>query len=90
MIIVMAFTLVVISIGLAPGRGLFWRWLRQRGQRKQFATQTVLDDLFHYAYDHGDLAGVVPESFLLGVSGDVTRLGLTQLEQQGFPLLGGQ
>jgi len=82
-IIVMAFIIVAISITLAPGRGLFWTWIRQRGDRKRFAAQTVLDDLFHYAYDHGALDTIVPRSFLEGVSGSVAKAGLQQLENQG-------
>ena len=83
MIIVVAFLLVVISIGFAPGRGLVWRWLRQRGDRKRFAARTVLNDLFHYAYDHGSMETAVPESFLSGVSGSMVEMGLQQLVSQG-------
>lgn len=83
MIIVVAFSLVVISIGFAPNRGLVWSLLRRRGDRKRFAAKTVLDDIFHYAYDHGSLETAVPESFLLGVSGDVTGDGLRRLERKG-------
>lgn len=83
MIIVVAFSLVVLSIGFAPGRGLAWSLLRQRGDRKRFAAKTVLDDIFHYAYDHGSLETAVPQQFLLGVSGDVTQDGLKQLINKG-------
>ncbi|WP_420644521.1 metal ABC transporter permease [Candidatus Leptofilum sp.] len=84
MIIVVAFLLVLLSIGFAPGRGLVWSLLRQRGDRRRFAAQTVLNDLFHYAYDHGSLDTAVPQTFLLGVSGNVTNLGLAQLLRQGY------
>lgn len=84
MIIVVAFLLVVISIGFAPERGLVWALLRRRGDRHRFAAQTVLNDLFHYAYDHGSLETAVPHSFLTGVSGNVAELGLQQLLNQGY------
>lgn len=84
MIIVVAFLLVVISIGFAPGRGLVWSLLRQRGDRRRFAAQTVLNDLFHYAYDHGSLDTAVPHKFLLGVSGSSAKMGLQQLHRQGY------
>lgn len=84
MIIVVAFLLVVISIGFAPGRGLVWSLLRQRGDRRRFAAQTVLNDLFHYAYDHGSLATAVPQKFLFGVSGSSAKMGLKQLLRQGY------
>lgn len=84
MIIVVAFALVVLSLAFAPGRGLVWRFLRQRRDRRRFAAQTVLDDLFHYAYDHGALDTAVPESFLQGVTGQEAQLGLQQLQAQGY------
>ncbi len=84
MIIVVAFLLVVISIGFAPGRGLVWSLLRQRGDRRRFAAQTVLNDMFHYAYDHGSLETAVPQKFLLGVSGNIANLGLKRLLRQGY------
>ncbi|MFK7800864.1 MAG: metal ABC transporter permease [Anaerolineae bacterium] len=83
MIIVVAFLIVVISIGFAPGRGLVWRLLRQRGDKQRFAARTVLNDLFHYAYDHGSMETAVPESFLAGVSGNVVKIGLQQLLRDG-------
>lgn len=84
MIIVVAFLIVVVSIGFAPGRGLVWRLLRQRGDQQRFAARTVLDDLFHYAYDHGSMETAVPESFLAGVSGNVVKIGLQQLLRDGY------
>ena len=84
MIIVVAFLIVVISIGFAPGRGLVWRLLRQRGDQRRFAARTVLNDMFHYAYDHGSMETAVPESFLTGVSGNAFKIGLQQLSREGL------
>ena len=84
MIIVVAFLVVVISIGFAPERGLVWKLLRQSGDRKRFAAQTVMSDMFHYAYDHGSLETVVPQSFLIGLSGSVAKVGLQRLQSQGY------
>ena len=39
MIIVVAFALVLLSITLAPGRGLLWNQLRQRENRRQFGSR---------------------------------------------------
>ena len=36
MIIVVSFALVLLSLTLAPGRGIIWTQLRQRGNRRQF------------------------------------------------------
>ncbi len=38
MIIVVAFVLVLLSITLAPGRGIVWTQLRQRAHRRRFGT----------------------------------------------------
>lgn len=89
MIIVVAFLLVVVSIAFAPGRGLVWRTLRQRGDRRRFAAQTVLDDLYRYASDHGAPTGPVPASFIEGVSGSVAALGLARLEADGMAVRDG-
>lgn len=79
LIIVVAFSIVIVSIAFAPGRGLLWSSLRSRRDRRRFAAQTVLSDLYHYAMDHGTASAGVPESFLVGVSGPTAKLGLRQL-----------
>lgn len=82
MIIVMAFSLVVISVGFAPGRGLLWSLLRSYRDRRRFAAQTLLDDLYHYAIDHGSPTQPVPNEFLLGVGGGSATLGLRRLQRR--------
>jgi manganese/zinc/iron transport system permease protein len=84
MIIVAAFAIVIISIGFAPGRGLIWSLLRQRGDRQRFAAQTVLRDVYKYAQAHGSMTHPVPEQIILGVRGTNAQIGLDQLEQQGY------
>jgi manganese/zinc/iron transport system permease protein len=79
MIIVMAFLVVMVSIGFAPGRGLVWTLVRQSQDRRRFAAQNALRDLYRYCQSHNAPA---PESFLVGVHG--SRLGLNQLEQRGY------
>lgn len=83
MIIVVAFALVTLSLGFAPNRGLVWAMLRSRGDRRRFAAQTVLQDIYHYAVDHGSPNEAVQEQFLIGVSGPSAKLGLKQLEEAG-------
>ena len=53
LIVVVAFLLVLISLCFAPDRGLVWTLLRRRADRRRFAAQTILQDLYHYAIDHG-------------------------------------
>lgn len=82
MIIVMAFLIVLISLGFAPQRGLVWTTLRRRGDRHRFAAQTILRDVYKYAQSHGSPTYPVPETWIVGVKGDVATLGLNQLAQQ--------
>ncbi len=83
MIIVVAFTLVLASIALAPGRGLVWSRLRQRSNRRRFAAQNVLRDLFRYAQAHGGFESAVPDAFIRGVAERSAQLGLRQLQAEG-------
>ena len=83
MIIVVAFFLVLLSILFAPGRGLIWRLVRRAGDRRRFASQNVMRDLYHYAYDHGKPTDRVPEAFLSGLRGGVAHKGLRALLSEG-------
>jgi manganese/zinc/iron transport system permease protein len=82
-IIVVAFSLVMISIAFAPGRGLVWTLIRQRGDKRRFAAQTTLRDLYKYARSHGSPTYPVPTAFILGVGGQNVRVGLEQLVKRG-------
>ncbi|MEQ8677268.1 MAG: metal ABC transporter permease [Aggregatilineales bacterium] len=87
MIIVMAFAVVFISIMFAPERGLIGTWIQARADRKRFAAQTVLRDVYRYATNHvaneSDLTTYpVPMRFLLGVRGAMAPIGLKQLTAQ--------
>lgn len=84
MIIVIAFVVVIVSIGFAPGRGLVWAMLRRRGDRRRFAAQTILRDLYKYALSHGDVHYPVPNSFITGIGGGQAQVGLAQLERNGY------
>ncbi|MEL6269259.1 MAG: metal ABC transporter permease [Chloroflexota bacterium] len=83
MIIVVAFAVVLISIGFAPGRGLVWTLLRQRGDSRRFAAQTTLRDLYRYAQSHGSIFYPVPDAFITGVGGSNASQGLRELEKRG-------
>lgn len=79
MIIVIAFMLVLASITLAPGRGLVWARLRQRANRRRFAADNTLRDLYRYALAHGAVDSPVPDAFIRGVGDGRAALGLRQL-----------
>ncbi len=86
MIIVAAFTIVVISIAIAPGRGLVWTLRQRHSDRRRFAAQTVLDDLYRYALAHGGPDHPVPARFMRGLDPTRARIGLQRLERRGCVL----
>lgn len=84
MVIVVAFVIVMLSIGFAPERGLIWTTLRSRSDRHRFAAQSTLRDLYKYAVSHGDETHPIPASFILGIGGGSAPIGLAQLEKRGY------
>lgn len=84
MIIVVAFTIVVISIAFAPERGMIWTLIRQQHDRRRFAAQTTLHDLYRYARSHGRNTHPIPCSFINAVGGSNVKLGLNRLEKNGY------
>ena len=54
-IVLCATALVVLSLFLAPRRGLAWRWARARRNRRRLRVEAVLDDLYALAAQHGTL-----------------------------------
>lgn len=83
MIIVVAFCIVVVSLLIAPGRGIVWTLLRRSRDRRTFAATTVRRDLFHFASHHGASVRPMPEEYLIGTGGPTARLGLRELENSG-------
>ncbi|MYD08551.1 MAG: metal ABC transporter permease [Chloroflexi bacterium] len=83
MIIVVAFGLVLLSITLSPERGLLWRRLNERANRRRFAAQHTLRDLYRYALRHGGVDAPAPDDFIRGVGDRRAELGLRQLQADG-------
>lgn len=52
-VIVISF-FVLLSISLAPNRGLLWRWVRRRRNRRRLQVEAVLADLYTLANQHDD------------------------------------
>jgi manganese/zinc/iron transport system permease protein len=80
----MASLIVAVSIAFAPERGVVWRQLRQRQDRRRFAALNVLDDLLRHASGHGDLHYATDEMLLVGLRGSQARAGLRDLEREGL------
>ena len=51
-IVLVASGVVLISLFLAPNRGLAWRWMRQQRNRRQLRLETVLSDLYRLEKQH--------------------------------------
>ena len=83
MIIVVAFALVMLSIMLAPGRGLLWSRLRQIANRREFAAVNTLRDCYRYALSHGPPDYPVPDAFIRGLRSHGVDSGLRQLRGAG-------
>jgi manganese/zinc/iron transport system permease protein len=47
--------IVLLSLFLAPNRGLLWGWARKRRNRRRLRIDAVLSDLFALASQHGSL-----------------------------------
>jgi len=84
MIIVVAFSLVLASMALAPGRGLLWSSWRRRLDSRRFARQNALRDLYRYALSHGSPGTPVPDAFIRGIGDRSAALGLAQLLSVGL------
>lgn len=82
-IIIIAFLIVLASLGFAPGRGLVWTMMSQRQDRRRFAAQNTLRDLYRYAMAHGGAGQPVPQAFMQGLGG-ATSLGLAQLQRMNW------
>lgn len=54
-IVLMISAIVLISLFVAPARGLLWRWLYQLKQRREFRSDAILLDLYALAQQHDNL-----------------------------------
>ncbi|MGI9141353.1 MAG: iron chelate uptake ABC transporter family permease subunit [Gemmatimonadaceae bacterium] len=85
--IVLAVTLVVVvSLALAPRRGLVWEWIRHRRNQRQVRTGAILTDLYALASQHADRAHGHPVAVLEAMDakrGGVRRT-LDVLQAQGL------
>lgn len=52
MIVVIVSTIVIISLTLAPNRGLIWKYIRDRKNQMEIGEDQVLVNLYHLAMNH--------------------------------------
>ncbi|HLV26945.1 MAG TPA: iron chelate uptake ABC transporter family permease subunit [Gemmatimonadales bacterium] len=85
-IVLVATGVVVVSIALAPGRGLVWQAARHARNRRQLRTETVLTDLYALGIQHaGQLHGHDARSIeALGPTRGAVGTALQQLAARGL------
>lgn len=84
LIVVAAVLIALMALFIAPGRGILWAWLAQRRDRRVFAAQNVLQDLYRHCLSHNDLTQVTEESLLIGLRGAAAHAGLERLQREGL------
>jgi manganese/zinc/iron transport system permease protein len=84
-IVLCATAIVVVSLTLAPNRGLLWSWLRRARNRRRLALDAVLLDLYELSRQHAD--GEHPHTLgaleAMSQRGGVAR-SLAALADRGF------
>jgi manganese/zinc/iron transport system permease protein len=85
-IVLLMSAVVVISLVLAPNRGLLWAWLRQLNNRRRLQLQAVLEDLYALSLQHDEPGHPHATAVLRSMSsghGGADR-SLVELESQGL------
>lgn len=78
--------IVVLSLFVAPNRGLLWRWIRDQRNGRRLRLEAVLLDLYALASQHGHLDHPHAESVLHAMSAHAgnPRHNLKALAEHGF------
>jgi manganese/zinc/iron transport system permease protein len=85
-IVLIVSSIALISLALAPNRGLVWSWLRRRRNRRRLRWEAVLTDMYALARQHEDLGHPHATGTLQAMNagrGGV-RLTLRRLQDQGY------
>ncbi|HMP03625.1 MAG TPA: iron chelate uptake ABC transporter family permease subunit [Gemmatales bacterium] len=96
-IVLVASVLLVVSILVAPGRGLWWHYLRLRQHRRDVAAENVLADFYRHGERQGDRTAPMPAAELADQRGlrfpplertmrDLCRRGLAESAGDGWRL----
>ncbi len=83
-VVLVASGLVLVSMLLAPERGLLWRWLRGARARRAIAGQRVLAAFHGLAEAHGDRAYPTEEGMLETLVGRPAPGVIDRLERDGL------
>lgn len=84
LIIVAASLIVGFSLLFAPERGLVWQAWKQRQDKQQFLSESLLADIYRLAEKHGSTTYVVPDGMLTSLHGRAARKALRELAAHGL------
>lgn len=90
MIVIIISVIVIISLVLAPNRGLLWRYMKNKKRQKAISEDQVLVNLYHLAMNHGDLnhshdiLTISPNTSIKGKGKKNIREQLQRLKSRGF------
>ena len=83
-IVLVASAIVVVSLLVAPGRGILWRVLRDRGLRRRLDAARVLATLRALGQAHGDPAYPAEGGMIDAYHGTASAATLRGLEAAGL------
>jgi manganese/zinc/iron transport system permease protein len=83
-IIVVVSVFVMVSLLFAPARGLVWEWRRRYSQRRSFASETVLVNLYQLAGQHGTSQHPHDIRAIEVMMGERASKSLKKLQNQGW------
>jgi manganese/zinc/iron transport system permease protein len=87
LIIVAAVLIAFLSLAFAPERGIVWSQLKQRADRRAFAAQTMMRDLYRHCCSHDNMSQPTDEAMLVKLRGAAARAGLRDLAREGLAVM---
>ncbi|WP_116654505.1 metal ABC transporter permease [Pelagibacterium sediminicola] len=84
LIVLAASVIVLVSLAIAPGRGIVWEWLQHWKNRRSLPARRVLTTLYRLAAEHGDPAYPAEQSMLDAYHGTATASSLERLKSRGL------
>ena len=84
LIVLSVSAIVVVSLLVAPGRGLVWEAVRNWSNRRRLRGQQVLTTLYRLAAHHGDPAYLAEQGTVDTYHGVGTQAALAKLQRRGL------
>lgn len=90
MIVIIISVIVILSLVVAPNRGLVWRYIKNKKNQKRITEDQVLANLYHLAMNHSnmkhshDIATISPNLSLSEKGKQTVRDQLKYLETRGL------